>query len=625
MNSTPPVRPASALVDGMARWRGQVADVLVRSRTGVDAPADRPERALDRTTYDDIVLHALYTSADALPPPPRPGQAPYTRGNRPASGAPGWDIRARHVLGTDPFETNRAVLTDLEKGATSLWLVWPEGPLPADTLAQVLSGVHLDLAPVALSPGARFTQVAHEFFALVQAQPETDPALVEVCLGADPLSLVLREGSAPAAAVAGLDAAVALAEQAITRPGRWTTFVADGTAAHEAGAGDAEELAITLAAAVTYLRAQLAAGIELAEALGQIEFRHCLSDDQFQGIAKLRAARLLWSRVTEVAGAGATAPGARQHAVTSAAMLSQRDPWVNVLRCTLATFAAATGGAHAITVLPIDAAIPGGAPGISPDLAARLARNTQLVLREESHLGWVLDPAGGSWYVESLTDALAQAAWDWFTRIEAAGGYADALPMITSRLAQTRRRRLADVAHRRRPLTGLSEFPDLAEAPLPAAARGSGNTATSIRYGAAFEALRDRSDAHLEVTGNRPQAALCVLTGGSARATFAANLLAAGGIQATRCGPYATAADVPTAELCAQSPIVVLCGSDKAYTADAAATVAALHAAGAAQVAITGAWTRPADDGAERPDLVLSQDIDAVEVLSGLLDGLGVR
>ncbi len=617
MTITPPATAQPGPDTAIGHWRRQVAAVLARS--GVPPEAEEPERALDTRTYDGLVVKALYTPADALPAAPLPGHAPYTRGTLPTSRPPGWDVRAQHDLRDDAADLNQAILTDLENGVTSLWLAFPAETLPAGTLERVLSGVRLQLARLALDAGPRFVAVAQDFFALVATRTDLDPALVDVSLGADPLSQLLRGGTVPDGA--GIAAAVLLAAQVADRPGRTTTFVADGTAAHEAGASDADELAVTLAAAVAYLRAQVAAGIDPDVALGQIEFRHCLGDDQFQGIAKLRAARRLWARVAQVVGAGQASPGARQHAVTSAAMLSQRDPWVNVLRCTLATFAAATGGAHSVTVLPFDAAIPGGAPGTSRAFSARLARNCQLVLLEEARLGEVLDPAGGSWSVESLTDALAQAAWGLFQEIEAAGGFEAALPLITARIAATRQQRLDDVAHRRRPLTGVNEFPDLSEAPLPATTR-AGVAGPAIRYAAAFEALRDRSDDHFERVGSRPTAVLCVLPGGSGRASFAANLLASGGIATVRFGPYATAADVPATELCGRAPLVVLCGSDKAYAADADATVAALRGAGATCIAVAGAWAGSLPGA---PDVVLTTDIDAVSVLSTLLDSLGVR
>jgi methylmalonyl-CoA mutase len=601
----------------LAQWRRQVAKVLERGGLAGSAGTPEPERALDTTTYDDIVVRALYTRSDAAAEPPLPGTAPFTRGSVPAGARTGWDVRARHVLGPDPAATNQSVRTDLANGVTSLWLVLPEHGVTREHLARVLEGVPLDQTPVVLQAGHAIEATAADFFAIATEQAdagEVDLAAVSVCLGADPLSCPATGAEPPDPGA--LAAAVRLARSALRWGGQATTFLADGTTVHEAGGSDAEELGTTLAAATAYLRAQVQAGVELSAAYDQIEFRHCVTDDQFQGIAKLRAARRMWARVGEVTGARPTA-GVRQHAVTSTAMLSRRDPWVNLLRTTIAAFAAATGGATSVTVRPFDSSATGQWPGIAPDFAARIARNCQLVLLEESHIGRVADPGGGSWYLESLTDAVAAAAWDWFQRIESAGGFGAASDLIRTRVGATAARRRADVAHRRLALTGINEFPDLSapDAAVPALDPDAG-------YGADFERLRDRSDAHRAEHGARPTAVLCLLGERAAGpATYAANLLATGGIDTVRFGPYAGAADVPASELSAHSPLVVLCGADKVDTADLAATVAALRRSGVARVAVTGAWT---GSSAGAPD-VLTSDIDAVGVLSGLLDSLGVR
>ncbi len=183
-------------------------------------------------------------------------------------------------------------------------------------------------------------------------------------------------------------------------------------------------------------------------------------------IAKLRAARQLWARVAEVVGT-ADAGAARIHAVTSLPMMTQRDPWVNMLRTTLAAFSAGVGGADTVQVHPFDAAIPGGLHGTSASFARRIARNTQLLLLEESHIGQVLDPAGGSWFVEDLTAQLAEQAWAHFQDIEARGGFVAARDYVAAQIAEVAARRSADIAHRRTAITGVNEFPNLDEKPLP--------------------------------------------------------------------------------------------------------------------------------------------------------------
>jgi methylmalonyl-CoA mutase len=218
-----------------------------------------------------------------------------------------------------------------------------------------------------------------------------------------------------------------------------------------------------MATAVAYLRAMEQAGVPIDDACGQIAFSFSLGTDQYMNIAKLRAARLMWARIAEACDASEPARAARIHAVTAARVLTRRDPWVNMLRSTMACFSAAVGGANSITVLPHDAAL--GQP--SP-LARRIARNTQLILQEESHLNRVIDPAGGSWALESLTQDLAGAAWALFQDIEKGGGMAEALTSgrIAEQIAEVREARRKDIAKRKAPITGISEFPNLAE-PAP--------------------------------------------------------------------------------------------------------------------------------------------------------------
>ena len=231
---------------------------------------------------------------------------------------------------------------------------------------------------------------------------------------------------------------------------------------HEAGGSAAQELGASLATGVAYLRLLTGAGLTLQEACAQLEFRYAATADQFLTIAKLRAARRLWARVAEASG-DVDAGAQRQHAVTSPVMMARRDPWVNMLRTTVACLSAGAGGADAVTVLPFDHSL-----GLPDAFARRIARNTSTILLEESHLARVIDPAGGSYYVERLTDELAHAAWDFFQEIERAGGQAAALRsgMLGERLAATWAERGRKLAKRREPITGVSEFPNLAEKPV---------------------------------------------------------------------------------------------------------------------------------------------------------------
>ena len=247
-------------------------------------------------------------------------------------------------------------------------------------------------------------------------------------------------------------------------------LVVDGLPVHVAGGSAAQELGYAVATGVAYLRALTAAGLGVDAAAGLLEFRLAATPDQFPTIATLRAARRLWARVLEVSGADpATAPV--QHAVASPTLYTRRDPYVNLLRGTVAGFAAGVGGADAVTVSPFDAAL-----GASTPFSRRIARNTQSVLVMEAHLARVIDPAGGSWYVESLTDALARAGWAFFQEIEAAGGVVAALDAGPGRRAGrrgargpgARRRDPAHPGHRRERVPGPARGAGAADRPRPA-------------------------------------------------------------------------------------------------------------------------------------------------------------
>ena len=575
-------------------------------------------RSLIATTRDGIEINPLYTRADEIAERPAPGQFPYVRGGD-RSGLPenGWHVSARVEATGDASQVNTRVLDLLEQGASALWL-----KAEAADLATVLKDVYLDLAPVAFESGTDLVEVAETYLELLDERRAagdgvTDRSAVVADLGAAPVTAVYS-----GADTIELDAAVRLAARVSEREETIRTFVADGTAFHAAGAGDAQELAYAVAAGLEYVRALMSAGMSADAALRQVSFRLAATDDQFASIAKFRAGRLMWARAAELLGAP-EAGGAPQHAVTSSAMMSRRDPWVNMLRTTLAAFGAGVGGATSVTVLPFDASIPGGLESTSRSFAERIARNTQLLLLEESHLGHVVDPAGGSWYVESLTDSLADAAWSALQTIEAAGGLSAAIASgsVADAIARVRDARDADIAHRTAPITGVSEFPNLGESALDPSRRGG----EDYRYGRAFEDLRDRSDAHLETTGSRPTVLIAGLGPQSettGRVTFVANLLAAGGIEArnpgvSEAGQYAGARG--------DAEIAVLCGGDKRYATEGPDAVAALRAAGVFTVYLAGAEKGFPADSTDRPDGFLGLGIDAVAALSTLLDQLGVK
>ncbi|MET8718150.1 MULTISPECIES: methylmalonyl-CoA mutase small subunit [Streptomyces] len=607
--------PAAEFTDpSHDQWQSLVEGVLRRS--GKDVEGAAAEEALSTSIEDGLTVRPLYTSADASPDPGLPGFAPFTRGSRAAGNTTdGWDVRQRHEL-ADPVRLNEALLGDLENGVTSLWLaVGGPGGVPVQGLARALEGVHLDLAPLVLDAGADPGPAARELLGLYEARGLAKEA-ARGSLGVDPLGQAARTGAEPELGTA-VDWALLCAR---AYPGLRALAV-DALPYHDAGGSAAEELALSLATGVAYLRELTAAGLSVEEACAQLEFRYAATADQFLTIAKLRAARRLWARVAEVCGAP-DAGAQRQHAVTSSVMMTRRDPWVNMLRTTLACLGAGVGGAESVTVLPFDHAL-----GLPDAFARRIARNTSTILMEESHLARVTDPAGGSWYVERLTDELASSAWAFFQEIERAGGQAGALRsgMVQERLAATWAARSKDLARRKEPVTGVSEFPALDERPVEretapvGPARGGLPT---VRRDEAFETLRARSDAHLAATGSRPKVFLAALGPASvhtARASFAANLFLSGGIEPVHEPVSVDASTAAAAFAASGAGIACLCSTETLYAEQADDVAAALRAAGAEQVFLAG---RPAEYAGA--DVHVFAGCDVVAVLSSELDRMGV-
>ncbi|MFR9749435.1 methylmalonyl-CoA mutase family protein [Nocardia sp. 004] len=607
-------------VPEFAAWRKGVLGVLAKAhRVDAAAPPAEPERLLDQVTYDGLTIAPLYTRHDELPEQPLPGRFPFVRGHDATRDVHrGWFVGAR-IGERDAEAANRRILDGLVNGVSALWLGVGDRGVPVAELPAALAGLLFELAPLTLDAGDAVTEAAEQVFAVLDAYSVPARADIRVSLGAAPLT-----SSFAALGDVGPTEALALACRAADRPETVRAITVDGTVFHDAGSSDAQELGAAVAAGLAYLRSLTEAGLDIVDALEQVEFRFAATDDQFATIAKFRAARQLWARVAQVCGASDFG-GAPQHAVTSAPMMSQRDPWVNMLRSTLAAFGAGVGGADTVTVLPFDDALPSGELGVSQSFADRMARNTQLLLLEESHVGHVRDPAAGSWYVENLTAALAAKAWEFLQEIEVAGGYPAALEsgLLGARITTTKTARDTDIAHRRTAVTGVNEFPNLAERPLSEAARQPDG---ARRYGAAFEHLRNRSDAYLAEHGERPKALLVPLGSvaeHNVRVSYAANLLASGGIEAVNPGPLDTEG-IAAAATETGTPIAVLCGAYKRYVDEARVVMQRLRAAGVTTVLLVGTGKSVAElDDSERPDGILNAHIDAVAVLSGLLEKVG--
>jgi methylmalonyl-CoA mutase len=599
----PPAEPSEARValapgpgHSRAEWEQAAAAVLRKARRlDEDDADDLVWQRLATTTLDGIVVTPLGTP-EAL--------AELRTAGRPTR-AGEWDVRG-WFADPDPTRTAADVATDLDNGVTSLWLQVGAGGLDPDDLARALDGVLLDVAPVVLQASDPVA-AAEAFAALARVSTGrttgggSPTGLAEgTNLGADPLGAAARLSTDPA--TADIDDVVrAVAEIAVDLGCR--AVVVDGTAVHDLGASDAQELGWSLAVGAAYLRSLVAAGHSTVDAAGLVDFRYAATDEQFATIAKLRAARRLWARVLELSGVPADARTQRQHAVTSRPMMTKYDPWVNMLRTCVAAFAAGVGGADAVTVLPFDVRL-----GLPDAFGRRIARNTSALLVHESHVARVADPAGGAYAVEKLTDDLALAAWAELDRLEAAGGAAAALAdgSFGSRVAAVVDERAGQIARRQRPLTGISEFPNLAET-LPERRPYADGVPAVRPYGEPFEALRDEPVAQPVFL-----ATMGTVAAHTARASFATNLLAAGGIRVVNPGRTDDAGTVLAAY--DGQPVVCLAGSDAAYAAWGAELVAALRDAGARRIVLAGK-AGPKTVPADLVDDTCALGVDALDFL----------
>jgi methylmalonyl-CoA mutase len=536
-----------------------------------------------------------------------------------------WDVRT--ILDhPDPAQANADALKDLENGGNSLLIrLDPTGEDgvavgSAADLARVLEGVEIDLAPVALDAGWLAPQAGEWLHAIARSAPRA-----KLALHMDPLGAFAEQGTSPGPTAAHVVRAARLAERLAADYADASFFLASGRAAHEAGGGEALELGVMAASVVAYVRAMTDAGMAATEALPRIVVGLSADGEYFTTLAKFRAARAIWVRLTTAYGASTPI---RIEARASRRMLSRLDPWVNLLRLTAAGFGAAVGGADAIVLEPFTQPL-----GRATAFARRQARNTQLVLMEESGLARVEDPAGGCWFLEDQTDQLARGGWAALQEIERRGGLADALMdgHVAETAAQARAVRAKDIASRKAGLIGVSAFPNLGEAgvevihvdPKPFArtapdARQPGADSACARlepWRAAepFERLRRASCQAAE----RPKVHLATVGAeAAARVGFVQGLVAAGGMTTT---------SGPAAEYAGESPVVVVCGADADYAEHGAEAALALKAAGATRLYLAG---KPGElEGALKAagvDGFLYLGGDAVAALHDMLAAQGV-
>ena len=432
----------------------------------------KPVTSLNSVTYEGIEIRPLYSAADVAHLPyleNLPGQFPFVRGTRPD----GYLVRpwliAQEMAYTSPQQFNAALKHDLARGQTAVNLIpagaargW--GQVKSDNsgvvlatvadLAAALEGVNLAETPIFMRSGAGALPLAALLLAYVK-QSDVNCAALRGSLEADPLGELARRGTLPLPLDKAFDELMLLVRDLAEVSPHLQAITVHGYPYANGGASAVQELAFVLATAVTYLRALQERGLDVDATAGSMQFAFSLGGDFFMEIAKLRAARLLWAQVVEAFGGGAEAQKLVLHGRTLRYNKTRTDPHVNMLRVTTEAFAAAVGGVDSLHVAPFDEETDEVG-----EFSRRIARNVQVILQEEVNLTKLIDPAGGSWYVEWLTDQVAQRAWALFQEVEHQGGMVAALQSgwVQAQVANTAAARAQALATRKDVLVGTNLY-----------------------------------------------------------------------------------------------------------------------------------------------------------------------
>lgn len=575
----------------------------------------RPLAKLNSQTAEGIEIRPFYTAADSATDPGQPGQPPYRRGTNAAVNLEHPWLIAQQLAGTNPQQLNEQLRHDLSQGQTAVsWI--PEFDFTAADVRTIFNGVDLAQTPIFVPYLPGLPLLAQ----LAAARPD-DLAALRGGLLHDPIAWLADMGSQPLDAL--YDQMAVLTRWTIERAPHLHTLAVMPIIYHEAGANAVQEIGLLLATVVHHIRQLQQRGLSVDEIGERVTAVFSLGSDFFMEIAKLRAARSTWAQMMAAFDGSKSTQKLTIHAQTSASSKSPLDPYVNMLRATTETFAAALGGADSIEITPFD--LP---QRPSTDFSRRIARNVHHILQDEVNLARLIDPAGGSYAVEHLTDELAQRGWAYFQEIEAAGGIVAALQAgtIQTQIAATAEARQKDLATRKTVMVGTNLYANLAETRLPrpeaepmlltlqeekpdpkpalaaladaaldeqvslaiAAAQAEAKLAqlheTLVERGekvevvelrpfhpaAPFAKLRRWADQYAEDEGRRPQIFLAnmgPLRQHKVRADFTRSFFEVGGFEILDSGGFEGVETAVTAALTAKAPAVVICSTDDSYPA----------------------------------------------------------
>ena len=498
-----------------------------------------------------------------------PGQQPYTRGKQ--TGGNVWEVR-QDIHVADPVEANRIALDAVERGATSLGLCAKQ-IATVDDMAALLKGIYINAVSINFMCSHDYLSVLRLYADYAKREGYNAAELRGSC-DFDMFRFALTHGRFHRGEEGDLQMAKELVEYAHQELPKFRVLTVGSNLLHNAGSNIVQELGFGLAAANELVARLTDLGCKMEHVGRSIVLSVGVGSTYFMEIAKIRAARLLWSKIVDQYKPECECPYKLFiNATTSRWNQSVYDPYVNMLRSTTEAMSSAIAGADSISVLPFDNAYKE-----ADDFGYRIARNQQLLLKEESYLDKIVDPAAGSYYIENLTNDIAQGAWKHFLEVEEAGGYCKALRsgLVQDAVEATARKRDLDIATRRTTILGTNQYPNLLEK-MGDKMEKAGNchcccgdkgdevrTLRPYRGAEAFEQLRLQT----ERAAHRPRVFLLTygnLTMRKARAGFATNFFGVAGYEIIDNPGFATPEEGAQAALDSKADVVVLCSSDDEY------------------------------------------------------------
>ncbi len=540
----------------------------------------KPIETLDKKTYEKITLKPIYTKEDIQQIPflkDMPGEGSRVRGSKLTGYVKNpWHVSQEMDVKT-PADFNKAIKEALQTGQTmihfKLQLQNSAGKGLAlhneEDIANAFDGISLSDTPVLIDAQTDLVS----FLSLIKSYAKTDS--IQGTIGMDPLAILVEQGQLSMKPEAAYDQLAESIKWVLKNQPNVRTILVKGDPYHNGGANAVQELAFTIGTGIEYMSELLERGLSVGEIAQHMTFSFSIGSNIFMEIAKLRAAKIIWTTIIEAYGGNEDSSKMHIHARTSAFTKTIHDPYVNMLRSTIEAFSAIVGGIDSLHVSAFDEPIKK-----SDSFSRRIARNTQSILREESFLNKVIDPAGGSWYVETLTNELAEKAWELLTEIESQGGMLEALKAgtVQESILSVLQERQNNVNHRKDKIVGTNMYANIQEKPIGYTktkavyenkdATISIKKISPVRISESFEQLRQASERYLQTAGERPKVGLLNLgpiPEHKPRADFISGFFEAGGFLVVKNDGYGTVEDVIEGARAMNLTTYIICGTDDSY------------------------------------------------------------